>query len=114
MSLLEGLDQQIAEAADELFFDAVLTRRTFEDSHDPGEPEEETFTCRALVETYSTNLRAEGTVRSNERKVLILGASLATDPKENDQLAVSGVIFTLTSDITIDAARALWECRSRM
>lgn len=111
-SVLDGLDQIFNSALATMFYPATLLRDT-----DSGTL---TYSCLALVEQYRKDMRggdAGSVVNAVERRVMITGASLATSPQANDRVSVSGGIsgvHTLTEDIIIDPARAVWVCRSRM
>jgi len=95
-----------------LFLDARLDRDT------PLETDPITFTvqsypCRAIVENYDIRLRADGTIKENERQVMILANGIAVMPQAGDRVTVSGVTFTVL-DVSTDPATAVWTCKGRM
>ena len=102
-----------------LFLDGTLTKDTASsnspdiDSFDPPAPMATGYTCKVMVETYSQFLRAGGTIKANERKVLILTNSLNVSPSPGDRVTVRGVVFTVV-EVTADPALATWECRAQI
>lgn len=101
-----------------LFLDATLTKDTASsnspdiDSFDPPAPTLTDYACKAIVETYAERYRVDGTVKANERKVLILANSLSVTPAVNDRVAIRGVTFTI-GEVATDPALAVWECKGR-
>lgn len=127
-SLLEGgIAKTIGSAFKAIFFDATLSRdipgepdpdRPF----DPPAPTTRTYPCKALQDQFSATLLVGGLVASDDVKLLILAASLATMPQSGDRITVRGQTFTIVpgggSDgmkaaVSTDPARAIWECRGR-
>lgn len=118
-SPLEGaIARQVGAAFKSLFMPATLTRASVPDSPDyePFDPPIEVFVeypCNAIVEAYSDKFRMDGLVAANERKVLILAASVAVRPQPHDRVTIRGITFTI-SEVNSDPAEAIWECRGIM
>lgn len=102
-----------------LFLDGTLTKDTASsnspdiDSFDPPAPTATAYTCKVMVETYSQFLRAGGTVKANDHRVLILTNSLSVTPVPGDRVTVRGVMFTVI-EVSADPALATWECRAQI
>lgn len=115
-SLLSGsLAKTIANAAKTIFLDATLqhdTPNAGADAFDPAAPTPATYSCKAIVESYSTYFRAQGLVEQNDRKILILAATLAITPATGDKISVSGGTYTIVN-VGTDPATAVWECQGR-
>lgn len=119
-SPLEGaLAAQIYTGMKFLFLAATLTRdepAASSPDYDPADPPEPTstdYTCKAIVETYSERMRAEGLVHVKDRKVLILANSLSVRPRTNDRVTISGITF-LVMNVETDPATAVWTLQGRM
>lgn len=114
-----SLATTINRAMSSLFLDATYTEDTPSvgspdvDSFDPPPPISTTYTCKAIVESYSERFRLDGLVEQNDRKVLILAKSLAVVPKAGGRVTISGITFTAI-EVTTDPATAVWEVRGRM
>jgi len=115
-SPLEGsLAATIGQAMAFLFLDATLRRDvagTITDPADPPVPTEATYSCKAIVEDYAERFRLDGTVRLDERKVLVLASSLATTPVPNDRITIRNATYTVMA-VASDPAIATWELRAR-
>ena len=113
--LAGSLAATIGRAMSFLFLDATLARDvagTITDPADPPVPTEVTYTCKAIVETYDERFRLDGTVKSNERKMLILASTLAVTPAPNDRITIRGQSYTVIDAMT-DPALATWELKVR-
>lgn len=118
--LAGSLAKTIGGAFKSLFFDAVLTRDgpTTGPDYDPTPGAPLTFACKAIVEVYSVSFRAAGLVQQNERRVLILAASLNIQdvdasrrkPQPGDVLTINGTTFSIL-EVETDPATAIWTCR---
>jgi hypothetical protein len=115
-SILEGaLAKTIAKATGFIFLDASVTRATAATGGNAFEPtvgSAATYSCKAIVDTYSAYDRAQGLVDQTDRKVLILAATLSIQPKAGDAITIRGETFTIVSVMT-DPAKAVWECQGR-
>lgn len=114
--LAGSLARTIGSAMSSLFLPATLIRDVPQvggDPADPLPPIPATFNCRGMVEAYSQYFKANGLVEQNDRKVLILAASLSVRPKPNDRVTIAGITFTIM-DVSTDPAEAVWECKGRM
>ena len=122
-SPLDALAGKIGKAFAGIFLDATLSRDSFTpDPAEPGEPGEitkATWPCKAIHEEWSTSYLAGGLVLAGERKVLILAASLATEPKPGDRITIRGETFTVVPEsggapaVATDPAKATWTLRAR-
>ncbi len=113
--LAGSLAATIGRAMAFLFLDATLQRDvpgTITDPADPPVPTEATYACKAIVEEYAERFRLDGTVQSNERKVLILATTLALTPEPNDRITIRAETFTVV-DVATDPALATWELKVR-
>lgn len=116
-SPLEGaLAAKIGKAfGKSLFYDAVLTRETPGTPNPstpwiPGVPVTATYPCKAIVDTYSDFAVANSLVDAQDRKVLILSASLSVRPTDLDKVTIRGTVYRVVS-VDTDPAEAVWECR---
>ncbi|MFZ5693900.1 MAG: head-tail joining protein [Pseudomonadota bacterium] len=115
MSILEGeLASVIADALTEadIPVDVVLTRTTA-GSGDPWNPSggtTETFECRGFADAYRANERAGTLIAETDIKVVVIAATLLTEPTTGDVLTIGGKSYNVQSVLT-DPAKALWECR---
>jgi len=123
-SPLDALAGKIGKAFGGIFLDATLSRDGFTpDPAEPGEPGEittATWPCKAIHEEWSTSYLAGGLVLAGERKVLVLAATLATEPKPGDRITIRGETFTVVPGasagapaVSTDPARATWTLRAR-
>jgi len=115
-SPLEGsLAATIGQAMSFLFLDATLARDvagTITDPADPPVPTEASYTCKAIVEDYAERFRLDGTVKFNERKVLILATTLSVTPLPNDRITIRSATYTVMA-VASDPALATWELKVR-
>ncbi len=119
VSPLEGsLAAQIYTGMKSLFIDATLTRDTTSsnspdiDRFNPPPPTSTDYPCKVVVETYAEKYRMDGLVKANDRRVLILGNSVAVVPTINDRVSVRGITFTVI-DVQTDPALAVYTCQGR-
>jgi hypothetical protein len=114
-SILEGaLAQTIGKAMAGTFYAATVTRLTpgAGPSHDPGEPTETDYTCKAIVDTYKAWERVGTTIQANDRKVLVLATSLDIVPKPGDTVTIRGATYTVV-DVGSDPALATYKLQVR-
>lgn len=117
MGLLDGeLAQIVGEAFDEagIFWDASLSRETAGAGPEwnPGSPTSVNYSCKAITDTYSERLRAEGLIKADEVKVLILATSLSVEPKPADKVTIRGETYTVL-EVSTDPAKAVWVCKAK-
>lgn len=110
-----GIAKTVGAAFKGLFLDATLRRDgpTTGPAYDPTPGAPATYACKAIVETYSAFYRAQGLVEANDRKVLVLAASLGVRPLPGDRITVSGITFT-AQNVSTDPAEAVWTVQGRM
>lgn len=122
--LTGGMKAIIGSAFASIFRSATLERDVMS-STSTSSPDEDTpewapsvastivFTCKAIYETYSTYARANNLVQVNDRKVLVLAASLSTTPVIGDRMIIDGITFDVM-DVVTDPANAVWEIQGRV
>lgn len=123
MSVLDDLPDIFADAFDDVFYDAVLTREVpgaSSDAADPVAPTTTDYTCKALAVEYNTGLVMKGLVAATDVNVLILAATLSVEPKSLDRVVitdqgVNGTIVPAGTDglkaVEGDPSRSTWQCR---
>lgn len=105
-----------------IFLDATLERAgaSTGPSYDPTPGASQIWSCKAIEDNWSAFVRQGGLVQASDRKLLILAATLKTQPQEGDTITVRGIPFTIVADgegqpaVTSDPALATWECRCRV
>lgn len=120
-SFLDAMPKQIAAGLSKHFRDAVLTRDGAPggDSWNPTDGDPQSFTCKAINSDWGAFYRANGLVTAADRMVLILAATLATEPREGDRIMIEGVTLTVVSSgegapaVSSDPAKATWTIRAR-
>lgn len=116
MSILDSLPSIISGALSDVFRDATLTRITASTSDGMGGHAQTTTTdaCKALVTEYTAWQRQALGIPANERKILILAASLNSGlaPKPGDTLTIQGKVWSVV-EVNSDPANATYECRGR-
>src|SRR5665213_931211 len=98
--LLGSLAKTIGKAMAGLFLDATLTRDVQEVGPDPADPPPPTqvhYTCKAIEQEYSSGVRGQGLVASNDIEVLILADSLAVEPQSLDRITIRGKTLTIVA-----------------
>lgn len=70
------------------------------------------LTVQASIQDYSRHERADSAIWPEDRKALIQGAELATDPAIGDQLVVAGQTLTVVG-VTVDPARVVFTLQVR-
>lgn len=122
VSLLEGgIANIVYGAAKFLFLDATLIRETEASTNDFDTVTTTvvTYPCKAIEDTVSVmEMQGGDFMQTNYVKVLILAASLATEPKPLDRIVLRGKTLTilpgekvLYPTVQTDPAHALWTCR---
>lgn len=115
MSILEGeLAETIAAALLEadLPLDITLTRVSG-GSGDPWSPSggsTTTYEAKGFCDTYRADERAGSLIQETDIKVVIVAATLLTEPETGDIISIGGKTLNVASVLT-DPAKALWECR---
>jgi hypothetical protein len=118
-----SMARTMGKALSPIFFDAVLTRPGVPTgpAYDPTPGAPTTFKCKALYEEYSAGARGQNLVGEKDVKVMILAASLATEPSSMDIIeiqaqSIKGCIAAPGSGAVLpvqtDPARAVWTCRA--
>lgn len=115
MSILDDLPDVIAEALDEVFRNATLKVPGAQVSdgqggYISGPPVE--YPCKALVDDYSDFRRSALGIPSNDRKIIILAASVAVSPAVGHAIRAVGRDWQIVS-LSRDPAAATWECQGR-
>lgn len=75
----------------------------------------DTFTTVAIqvsVQEYDRHERADSAIQPEDRKALIQGSQLASDPAIGDQLVVAGQTLTVVG-VTVDPARVVFTLQVR-
>jgi len=122
-SPLDGLAKTVGKAFSKIVYDAVLTRPgpPSGPAYDPTPGTPLTFKCKAIAVAYSGGMVGQGLVASTDVNVLILAATLATDPRPLDQITIAKQRFSATivpadtaglQAVKTDPARATWQCRA--
>ena len=116
--LLGSIARTIANAASFMMLDATLVRDVPIVGGDPADPTppvtHQTFTCKAMEDTYSSYDRANGLAGEKDVRVLILAKTLAVEPQPLDRITIRGRTMTIVpspGSITGDPAQATWTCR---
>jgi hypothetical protein len=125
-SLLEGsLAATIGSALSGIFMDATLSRDVVVGPTDPYDPSTGTrsttvYACKAIHEDWSLGYKRDNLVSSEDRKVLILAASLVVEPRPGDRITVRSSTFTVVPSgtsgqaaVSTDPAKAVWILRAR-
>lgn len=115
MSILDDLPDVIAEALDDVFRPAVLLVPGSKVSDGqggwkPGPAVE--YPCKALVDDYSDMRRATSGIQTNDRKIIILAASVSVQPAVGHAIRAEGRDWQIIS-LSRDPAAATWECQGR-
>jgi hypothetical protein len=109
----------IAKELGPLVFDQTLTKAA--KSRDPSDSTkiitvETDYPCKGFVDTYSDKWVNGTTVKVDDHKIVILGASLATGvvPEPGDKITAEGNVFVIAKDgVVRDPAGATYECQSK-
>jgi hypothetical protein len=75
-------------------------------------PTSTTYSGKGFTEVFELGKYPESLVQSDDKKIIILGASLTVVPKINDEITIESVIYTIVH-IFRDAASATYECQGR-
>lgn len=115
MSILDDLPDVIAEALDDVFRAAVLLVPGEQVSdgqggYTSGPPTE--HPCKALVDDYSDMRRSALGIPANDRKIIILAATLTVSPAVGHTLRAEGRDWQIVS-LSRDPAAATWEVQGR-
>jgi hypothetical protein len=121
VSFLDDLPDLINDALGDTFRDAVLYRDAAGTGpvYDPGAPTTTTYACKAIHDQWGAFYRGNGLVSVEDRKVLVLAASLAVVPRSGDRISLEGQTFEIVSagegqpGVTTDPAKAVWTLRVR-
>lgn len=78
-------------------------------------PTEQNYPARGIVGDYTDRERAGTDIKSSERRILLLGASLPAGivPTPGDKITIEGRTYRIVLDgVTRDAASAAYRCRA--
>jgi hypothetical protein len=116
VSILDSLPAAVNAAMASLFRPAALKGTVTRVSDGRGGFEEvfSVHACRALVTDYTAYQRAAGSIPADERKVLVLAASIADGrvPRPSDTITIQGRVWDVV-EVTSDPANATYEARCR-
>lgn len=109
-SLLEtSIRQQVASAFRGQLLTCTLRRvssTTVDDLGDPVPGTPTTFSFDGIVDTFSAAFAAQAGIPTTDVRVLIIAGSLATDPRQDDQVKCRAEWFQLRRLIERDPANA--------
>ena len=115
MSLLDGdLAADIAEAMDDVAQGCIITRMLPGDGppHNPGDPVPDPHACKGYVDDYDLD-QIDGTlIQENDRKVVILAASIDIVPKPQMTVTIRGATYTVLR-VSADPALATYTLQAR-
>ncbi len=118
MSILEGeLAATIADALAEadIPLDVTLIRTSVGSSGDPWSPtggSTWTYDAKGFADRYSVQERVGSLIETTDHKVIIVAATLLTEPETGDRITIQGQTLNVMS-VMADPARALWELQCR-
>ena len=117
MSILDGLPDLIANALGDVFRDATLKipgtpTSDGQGGWTPGAPTSKT--CKALVEDYSDFRRHSLGIPANDRKIIMLAASIQDDatPEVGQTITAEGRDWQIVA-VSRDPAAATYELQAR-
>lgn len=103
-------------AMGKLLFDVVLTKKTASlrpQNLTAGiDTREKDYTGKGFVEDYNERQIDGDRVQVGDRKITVLGASLAVVPEIGDSLTIESSTYIIVS-VKRDPAGATYECQSR-
>lgn len=113
-SVLDDLAGIIGDAFADVFYAATLHHVTgrVSDGRGGGTTSRADYPARALVDDYSAWVRSTLGIPDAERKIIVLGASVAVIPAPGDVVTVQGGSWLIV-DTKRDPAAAAYECRSK-
>ena len=114
-----GIAAEIAKALGPLVFDQTLTKAA--KSRDPADSTkvitvETNHACKGFIDVFTDKWVNGTTVKIDDHKIVILGASLPTGivPEPGDKITAEGKVYVIVKDgVTRDPAGATYECQSR-
>lgn len=115
MSVLDDIRAEIGSVFSDtgLFFsEATLTRVSGGGGWAEGNEAALTHPCKAMVEAYSDHLRAVADIPGTDVKLMIVGTSIAVDPKMGDTVTIGARNWSIIR-VDTDPARAMWTCQAR-
>lgn len=123
MSLESTLADEIATAVNDAFKDlfssATLRKETGVSEADyvagVGYPSPSTSdtSCKAMVADFEDKYILEGSVKSGDRRVIVLRKGLSgTEINEGDQIIVDGLTVEVVH-VSTDPAKAIYDCHAR-
>ena len=68
------------------------------------------YACKGFISQYKENEINGDTVRTNDRKIMIMAKSISVQPQQGDKVKVSGDDreYTIVGNVTSDPARATY------
>lgn len=119
--LAGSLAKTIGKAMSGLFLNATYTVDAPSNgpAYDPGAPTSTDYPCKAIFDEWGAYSIRSGLVGAEDRKVLILAASLAVEPQQGGRIVIDAATVTIYSDgesqpaVSTDPAKAVWVCRAR-
>lgn len=109
----------VNKALGSLVFDQVLIKAS--KTEDPDDSTkiitvETPHSCKGFIDAYEDEWVNGTTVKVKDRKIVILGDSLATGivPEPGDKITAEGTTWTIVKDgVKRDPAAATYECQSK-
>jgi len=114
MSILDGIDADVAAAVADIFEEATHrhTGSQVSDSRGGTTRTASTQTVNVLVTDYKDYIRATSGIPSNERKVMVQGFGMSPPPAPDDVI-VKGSEAWHVIEVSKDPADAIYTCRCR-
>jgi len=78
---------------------------------DPNAPGSTDFTFEGFRDEFSAYAKATAGIPETDSKIVIIAASLATDPQDQDFLFIEGLWWRVRR-VSTDPATAAWACQS--
>ena len=115
MSILDDLPAEIAHALGDVFREGVLKVPGARNSDGQGgwiSSAPSSHPCKALVDDFSDYRRQANGIPANDRKIIILAATVAVEPKVGHTINAEGRDWQIVS-LVRDPARATYEVQAR-
>lgn len=109
----------VNDALGPLVFDQILIKiSSVRDEVDPTKMVKTRvpYACKGFIDDFIDGTFKGTTIKVNDRKIVILGASLPTgiEPEPNDEITAEGETFSIASDgVLRDPAGATFECKAQ-
>lgn len=115
MSILDALPAEIASALSDVFRDGVLKVPSAQTSDGQGgftTGSPVSHPCKALVDDFSDFRRSASGIPANDRKIIVLGATVSVVPKVGHTITVEGRTWAVVA-VSRDPAAATYELQAR-